>query len=85
MSGVKTNTGTYCGHQMPTPNSETEELPHTLGGPEISVDIGATELRAEIRALLEALEKIIAEVSERRVGHREKIAEIARTALARGD
>ena len=32
-------------------------------------------------ALLKALEKIIAEVSERRVGHREKIAEIARTAI----
>ena len=32
-------------------------------------------------ALLKALEKIIAEVSERRVGHREKIVEIARTAI----
>ena len=54
-------------------------------------DIGALKeilaLQSQIRALLEALEKIIAEVSERRVGHREKIAEIARTAIdqARGD
>ena len=49
----------------PTPNSAAEERPYTLDGPEISVDIGATRLRAQIRTLREALDIFTQEDVER--------------------
>ena len=53
--GVKTNTGTYCGNQMPTPHSETEEVGYEVKHLE---PLRCQEYEDEIRALREALEKV---------------------------
>ena len=100
MRGVKTNTGTYCGHQMPTPNSETEEVGYEVKHLE---PLRCQEYEDEIRALLEALGRIADQqdwifnetvcydrcswcsVSRDSDHFEDCLFEIARTALAKGD
>ena len=84
MSGVKTNTGTFCGHQMPTPNSEAKEVGYEVKHLE---PLRCQEYEDEIRVLLEALEKIAEEAGRMTHPKFRSLQDIARTAIdqARGE